>query len=310
LSLSTFLLAVVLSIGIYFTHKIQNYPSLTLDKVYNDIKQMSIYGLKKNQRTPGDFGFNNYKNVIYFNNNKMTLKGWYIEAPVKSSKCYVIYHGRSSNRLKTLTYLRLLKELKIDKTYNIFLPDLRNSGESSKAITAMGYYVADDIYNSLQFLKNKKNNSEFILHGFSMGALGITLALQRYEKELKNLSIKKLILDSPVSNVKELIKYEVTRRMVYPSFLAVIGSNALNMKLGFSLNSMRLSHTLKNTKISTIIVSAENDPKAPQRFLNIETFNLPKSHVKFVSFKTGNHGRLFLKEEKKYSETISSFIND
>ncbi len=252
--------------------------------------------------------FTGYESVTYYQSPDLTLKGWYIRAPGTSSKCYCIYHGRSANRMKGLAYLRLIKDLNLDKTHNIFIPDLRNSGQSSEAVTALGYYVADDIYNSLRYLKEEKGNTGFILHGFSMGARGITIAMKRYEEELKNMDIRYVILDSPVSNAPRAIRYEVTRRMGLPGFVACIGTTALDMKLGFALNSMKLSETLKNTDTPTLIMSARDDDKVPNEFLKDETPGLPDTVVKVVYFDTGNHSRLYLLERQKYTMSVSGFI--
>ena len=301
------IIILVTAVGIIFTRKLQYYPPLTLDAVAGDAEQMAVYGLD-GQTTPADMGFPGYENVTYFQSPDLTLKGWYIRAPRETSKCYCIYHGRSANRMKGLAYLRLVKDLDLDKTHNIFIPDLRNSGQSSGAVTALGYYVADDIYNSLRFLKEEKGNTGFILHGFSMGALGITIAMKRYEEELKNVDVRYLLLDSPVSNARKVMSYEVTQRMGLPGFVAFIGTTALDMKLGFALNSMKLSETLKNTDTPTLIMWAADDDKVPGEFLEEETSGLPASLVKVVHFDTGNHSRLYLLKKQKYTETVGRFI--
>ncbi len=300
-------LVLVIAVGIIFTRKLQYYPPLTMNAVANDAKRMAIYGLE-DQTTPEDFGFTNYENVTYYTSHDMKLKGWYITAPKKTLKCYCLYHGRSANRMKGLAYLRLIKDLNLDKTFNIFIPDLRNSGESSEAVTTLGYYVADDIYNSLHYLKEEKGNNRFILHGFSMGALGITIALKRYEQELKNMDISHVILDSPVSNARKVMRYEVMQRMGLPGIVAFIGITALDTKLGFSLDSMKLSETLKDTDIHTLIMSARDDDKVPNEFLEPETSELSGSVVKVLHFDSGNHSRLYLQEKGKYTRSVGSFI--
>jgi len=98
------------------------------------------------------------------------------------------------------------------------------------------------------------------------------------------MNISHVILDSPVSNARKVMRYEVMQRMGLPGIVAFIGITALDTKLGFSLDSMKLSETLKDTDIPTLIMSARDDDKVPNEFLEPETSVLPKSVVKVLHF--------------------------
>ena len=71
--------------------------------------------------------------------------------------------ARGVNRLCSLQYLQLLKDANLDKDYNIFIPDFRNSGASDEARTKLGYNFAQDILHTMEMLKDKYGLNNFTL---------------------------------------------------------------------------------------------------------------------------------------------------
>jgi pimeloyl-ACP methyl ester carboxylesterase len=306
-AVSGVILLVFAGVAVFISQKIMYYPRLTLDAVYADAAQMAVYGLR-HEKTPADFNFARFETVTYHAENDTALKGWYIPALKKTNACYIIIHGRSSNRLKGLALLPVLRAAGIDGTHNIFMPDLRNSGESSPAVTAMGHYAADDIYRAVRYLHAAKGTTSFALHGFSMGAMGIAIALDRYADGLKAMAITHVILDSPVADAKKSLDFELTRRMGVPSPVAAAGICALDARIGFNLKRMKFTHTLKNTAMPVLIMTAEDDDKVPPRIAEEEVLNLKKDTIRIALFKTGDHARLHLKEPGRYKAELKSFL--
>jgi len=110
----------------YFINQIEKYPRITLEEVYNSKKLRMKYNIE-DKVNPMDYGYN-YKEIPY-KSGKIQLYGWFIENK-DAEKTMIISHGRGVNRLAAMQYLQIFKDTSLDKEYNFFIPDLRNSGKS------------------------------------------------------------------------------------------------------------------------------------------------------------------------------------
>lgn len=88
-----------------------------------------------------------FENVIFKNQDGITLKGWFIPAQQQSNKTIVFMHGRTMNKgmlLKTTAFLQ--------KKYNLFYFDFRGTGESGDGKSSVGYIEARDCAAALKTL--------------------------------------------------------------------------------------------------------------------------------------------------------------
>ena len=115
-----------------FVSLITDYDRYTFEYVTSNPEMVENYGIGSN-RNPADYGFPNYEEIDYETlTDGLALNGWYVPASKEGIKqTLMINHGRTSNRLKTMKYLALVKEQGLDSLYNIFIPDLRNSNVHS-----------------------------------------------------------------------------------------------------------------------------------------------------------------------------------
>lgn len=290
----------------YFINQIEKYEKTTLEDVYNNKKLRQKYNIE-NKVNPLDYGYN-YKEVEY-KIGKIKLYGWLIENE-NANKTAIISHGRGDNRLYSMQYLQIFKDTNLDKEYNIFLPDLRNSGKSDKARTKLGYNFAMDIYATMEMLKEKYNKNNFLLVGFSQGAMASAIVSKLYLKNMrkKGIKIDKLILDSPLSNVKKKIKEDAKKRRV-PKFIVSVVIRVFNMRVGNNLDKLKLSYLLK--RVPTLLIQSKND-KATTYGMLIEEYNeiAQFDNIELKVFEKGSHTKIYSEEEYKneYTKIFFDFI--
>lgn len=288
---------IVFCIGFYLflINKIQNSRRLTLDEVYQREDLQKKYGIFGN-RSPKDYGFN-YKEVKFFSKDDLLLKGWYIGG---GDKFIIFNHGRSGNRLTTLEYLELIKELGLIKNYSILLYDMRNGGKSPESKTGIGDCFKNDVYGAIKFMK-EMGHKEGIFWSFSMGVMGTLLALKEYKKPL---GIEALILDSPLSNSKKTIEYSFSSK---GSKLGKLASFAYNIYLFGGLNKYRL-HKLLKKDVRTLIIHSKDDIVTPYEYFEEELLNLREYNLKIKTFETGPHLYLRGVYKKEYDDEIKNFL--
>ncbi|WP_156299189.1 alpha/beta hydrolase [Streptobacillus canis] len=298
----------------YLLNVIEKYPRVTLETSLKDVMK------SKNRFICGKYSplsFNMEFEEIEYKSGDINLYGWYIKNE-DATKTIVINHGRKNNRIFCLKFLQLFIDMQLNEKYNIFLPDLRNSGKSDVARTAFGYRFAEDIKNTVLMLNEKFGTKDFILYGFSQGGMGSALVPYLYEKELneKGVVIEKMILDSPVSNIKEtILHHSLFLGFKIPYAIMSFPLARFNFRIDGKLNELRLSRVLG--KVPTLILQSEKDEATPYDMIN-EEYQIIKdksmydaSVIKpiFKAFRKGQHVRIYLQYKWEYTYSIQNFLN-
>lgn len=298
----------------FLLNLIEKYPKKTLEQSLSEVmksKNRMIGGIY----SPIVFGLK-YEEIHYKSIDGVNLYGWLIKKE-NATKTIVFCHGRQNNRIFCLRFLRLFFDMDLKEEYNIFIPDFRNSGKSDTTITAFGYFFAKDIYSTVKMLKDKFSFNNFILYGFSQGAMGACALPYLYEKELKlnDIRLEKLILDSPISNIKKLIiRNSKIKKIPIPKLIVYMTLYYFNKHIDYRLDEMRLSNLLGI--VPTLILQSEKDDATPYDMVKDEfdKFNLRKKEnnkladVYFKAFRKGLHVRMYLEYKQEYTQTINKFL--
>jgi len=296
----------------HFVGLITDYDRYTFEYVSSDPAMIENYGIGTN-RNPEDYGFPSYEEVDYQTlTDGLSLNGWYVPASKEGiHQTLIINHGRTSNRLKTMKYLALVKEQGLDSLFNIFIPDLRNSGKSEEAKTALGYEFAEDIVGSMKMLNEKYGQTDFVLWGFSMGAMASAVAVNRpdlvqFQNE-HGLKVHKLILDSPLSNIKETARAE-GKNMGIPNFVFNLAWASFDKEINGWSDQMKLSYLLSNNKLPALILYSDTDKQTPATILEKEIEG--EMNVYPVLFKDCEHVQIYTREEyrARYTNMVNAFL--
>ena len=291
---------------------IEEYPRFTFELVTQDTAMVADYGIGDN-RDPGDYGYPGFVEVDYPSLlDDIQLNGWYVAASKDSIRqTLVISHGRTSNRLKTMKYLQLVKEFGLDSLYNVFIPDHRNSGKSQEASTAMGYKFAEDLGGVMKMLHERYGQQNFVLWGFSMGAMASATAVNRPEIQemmtAKDLTVEKLILTSPLCNVQETLSVAAAD-MGIPAFISDMSYNKFSKRHEGFTDRMKFSQLLADRPLPALVLYGDVDTTTPAPLLEAELEGL--SNVQAHVFKNAEHVQLYTQPQHRarYGQLISDFL--
>lgn len=138
------------------------------------------------------------------------LKGWLFQAK-NSDRAVILVHSYGNNRLQFgIKTVDLIKEF-LNKGYNVFTFDLRNSGESGGKDTTLGYTEKEDIQAAISYM-NKQGSKHITLLGFSTGASASILAAS------ESKSVDAVIADSPYADLQAYLSQSLNRWTHLPSF--------------------------------------------------------------------------------------------
>jgi pimeloyl-ACP methyl ester carboxylesterase len=105
--------------------------------------------------------------------------------------------------------------------YNVFLFDLRNSGESEGTISGYGYLEWQDVIGAIEHVRKISVTTNVILYGVGSGCAASLLAIDKlpdpaeygrtYSKKIENLAFDRsyvagVILDSPAKDTDDYIR--------------------------------------------------------------------------------------------------------
>lgn len=298
----------------FLMKNIEYYPKKTLEASLKELikSRNKIIGGKF---SPKFFGFD-YEEIQYYSENNIKLYGWLIKQK-NATKTLVLVHGRKSNRIFCIRYLRIFKENNLSD-YNIFIPDLRNSGKSDTNKTAFGYKFAVDLWYTLDMLKKRFNYNNFTFFAFSQGAMASSILTGIYKEKLKenNIIIEKMILDSPIANVKKIIKQNAKIKNIrIPLVITNLALYKFNKSIDNNLNKLRLSYLLGN--IPTLIIQSEKDNVTlyddivnEYQILKQREKNENIAKTNFKAFRKGLHVRTYLEFYNEYVKTVVDFLKD
>ena len=151
------------------------------------------------------------------------LSGWFFKCDDPISTV-ILVHDTGSNRLQFGVNMVDLIELLLDNHYNVFLFDLRNSGESEGDISGYGYLEWQDVIGAIAQVRMISVTTDVILYGIGSGCTACTLAYsklpesnlsdakkEQLEYKYTNLGfdrsyISGMIFDSPAKSGDDYIK--------------------------------------------------------------------------------------------------------
>ena len=151
-----------------------------------------------------------YRDISFIGADKsILLKGWFFQ--IKSSdKTVILAHSYGKNRLEFGEKSTNMIKSFLDKGYNVFTFDFRNSGQSNGKYTTLGYYEKDDLIAAVEYVR-QQGSKHIILMGFSTGAAAGILAAEEERVEA-------VIADSPYANLEDYLKSSLNKWVGLPAF--------------------------------------------------------------------------------------------
>lgn len=182
-----------------------------------------------------------------------TLSGWFFKCddPITT---IIVVHDTGANRLQFGVNMIDMIEMWLDNNYNVFLFDLRNSGESQGEISGYGYLEWQDVLGAIDQVRMISVTTDVVLYGIGSGCTSCVLAYDKLppsdasEQELDNYSssitslafdrsyIRGMIFDSPAKNSDDYIKPIVRNNELLGSITQAFVPYAIRMSSGESSN--------------------------------------------------------------------------
>lgn len=225
----------------------------------------------------------------------------YVINNLNTDKYIIFSHGLNASLESSLILAYNFEKL----GYNSIIYDQRACGESDGTYSTLGFKESLDLIQWINELITIKPNSSICLHGISMGAISICMALS---SKLPS-NVKCCIADCGFTTLKEEIKYRITEKYHLPSEPFLTTSNLIiNKKLGFSFKDLRPIDHLKNNTLPICFVHGLNDRVVPFE-MSKKLYMANKNGIrKYYPVKEKGHGQS--KYDPNYYTNLNIFIKE
>lgn len=227
------------------------------------------------------------------------IKGEIVFNGQNNSQVAVISHGFLANRTAVSRYA----EIYFGLGYNVVTYDQRYFGESGGKICTMGYLESDDLAEVVNHIKTRFPDPRFVLHGESMGAASVLLALSKID------NVVYAVADCSFSNAAELYRY-LTRRASFPpvSFpacdLAFLWTKVM---YGFLPRQISPIDAVKASKTPILFIHGRADNYVPA-WMSQKMFEVSSNPGNELFIAEGaKHARSYTANPQAYKKKIRSF---
>ncbi len=194
ISVAIIFLLLVTGVGWYFSSLIIHPEKGPCDK-----KHFIHCGTPESLKLP-------FEEVTFTASDGLALKAWYI--PSYRKEAVIMIHGHGADRHEALRWVRALNRGGLC----LLIPDLRNHGKSSGAMTTMGYYEKRDVNGALLWLRQVKKKDRVGVFGVSMGAATAVMAMA------DNKDLRAGVFEAGYSSLRRQLEDIAKRDYGLPSF--------------------------------------------------------------------------------------------
>ena len=204
-----------------------------------------------------------------------TLSGWFFKCddPITT---IIVVHSSGSNRLPFGVNMIDMIEMWLNNNYNVFMFDLRNSGDSEGDITGYGYLEWNDVLGAIAQVRSISVTTDVVLYGIGTGTTACIMAYDELppadltEAELSNYSqdildlgfdqsyVKGMIFDSPAKNSDDYISPAVRQNEFLGALTANFVPYAIRVSTGIS-EPVNLAAEISRLPVPVCIIYGGHD---------------------------------------------------
>jgi pimeloyl-ACP methyl ester carboxylesterase len=219
----------------------------------------------------------------------------------RSDCCLVYLHSHGGNRLEGLSLLRHAASLDM----NLCTFDFAGSGLSEGKYTTLGLRESEDCRVIIEYLMRNLGQKRFVLWGRSMGAVAAILYASG-----KQPHIKSMVLDSPFSDVEQMVRDAGNSYISLGEYLALflfsMVKNDIKQHIGQDLSTFQPIKFCSLCEVPCLFLVGKSDPLVPPERVK-EMFEAYKGKLKDIAVIEGSHssGRSLLDVEKAFVKIAS-----
>lgn len=235
--------------------------------------------------------------TVSFPGGEGNLGGWYMEAD-SAIGTVILFHGYAGEKSSMLGRARLIREM----GYHTLLIDFRGSGASSGSRTTVGFFEAEDVKSSWDFIQKKTSQPVYLL-GTSMGAAAIMKALHDYQ-----LPTEGIIIECPFGSMLQTTKnrFEALGAPSFPAAQVLMFWGGVQN--GFWAFDHNPAEYAKGISVPTLLIFGEKDQRVKRSEIDAIYENLV-GEKRLFSMPEAGHANYLKVDSVGWAKAVSEFLN-
>lgn len=230
------------------------------------------------------------------------LVGYYIAAKEKTYKTAILAHGYSSNGKDMGQFARYYYNI---LGYNVFMPDNRGHGLSEGDYIGFGWADRTDYMLWInELIRRLGSDSEFVLHGISMGGATVMML----SGEPLPTQVKAVIEDCGYTSVEDELAYHLKRLYHLPEFPILSATSLLTKaRTGFSFKEASALEQVKKSSTPTLFIHGLADTFIPVEMV-YQLYNACSAPKELFLVENAGHGMAYQVDIKGYRLKMDQFL--
>lgn len=226
------------------------------------------------------------------------LHATYIPAAEPGDQYVIISHGYTSNRMGSLKYMHLFREM----GYNCLIYDNRSHGDNRRGICTMGKRENGDLVAMIRYVHRRFGDDIYLgLHGESMGAALQIMALREKPR------IQFIINDCGYARMMDVITYNARAILHLPRWICYPASLASLCYFGFSYTELNPIDALKDNQVPICFIHGAKDDFilcSHSEQMHAMTQGYSELHL----FPEAKHALSIDSDEEHYAQVVHDFL--
>lgn len=235
-------------------------------------------------------------------NDGLALQGYFLEAKEPTNKTVIFTHGYLGKGEDMGLYGKYYYET---LGYNIFFMDMRGHGKSEGNYIGFGWHDRLDVIDWLEVIMKKQEDTQFVLHGLSMGAATVLMASG---EELPR-NVKAIIADSPYTSVYDMFAYQL-KRMYHLPAVPILPTTSIvtELQAGYSIIEASALEQVQKANVPILYIHGNADNFVPTE-MSETLYENTKSPAEMITIDGAGHGEAFVLNKEKYVKALNAFLH-
>jgi pimeloyl-ACP methyl ester carboxylesterase len=226
------------------------------------------------------------------------LRGWW-NAGDASMPVIIFVHGLNRSRLELLE--RAAESNR--RGYGVLLFDLRNHGQSGRALTTIGVFESRDVCAASKWVRDTAGARPQILWGVSMGASSAILAARQCP------GFSSIISDSSFLSFRDTVAHHLTLFFRLPAFpIANLIVAITAFRAGFNPDDGDVEAAIRNLNIPLMFIAGTADRRMPPALAEQMFQAAPNPQKELLVIPGATHGEAFAKDRERYLNSVYRFL--
>ena len=240
--------------------------------------------------------------VFIHSRDGLRLHALYLSADRPSGKLVIFHHGFTSHAVDNAAHAKFFHE----QGYEVLLLDLRAHGESEGKYVGFGIL---DRYDTLEWIRYAQqrfgNDVKIVLHGTSMGAATVLMALGLEEVQH---TVSAVIADCAYTSPAEVFSSVIQKDYHLPPAPIIGLASVYSQKAaGYRLDAYSTLDALKDNRVPVLFVHGKEDKFVPT-WMSQKNYDACPSEKRLLLVEGAGHGSSVFENLPLYEQTEKEFL--